>query len=269
MPEDQVPKRTREARVRTEVESVGDHAVVRRVEHVGRQRLGRVRGQVGPDGNRACARAVGHLDLGAHALDPRGSLSSGDARDHDGRAPVGGRALQDSRATGAGLEVHEERVVGGARAGCESGKHGAHACEFAERDAHLVDHLRAVRAEPAAALGRVGPPLGHVGTRIGEDGDVEEDGCETRVADRSGPDRPRQRRLTGVPPELGAEQVHDPGVLGGREHAPPFGRVTGERLLADHVLPRGDRGERDLRVRVRRSGDRDRVETAQRECVVE
>ena len=60
-PEDRVAERGREARVRAEVEAVGDHAVVRRVQHARRQRLGRTGRQVGADRHGAGAVAVGDL----------------------------------------------------------------------------------------------------------------------------------------------------------------------------------------------------------------
>ena len=98
---------------------------------------------------------------------------------------------------------------------------------------------------------------------------MEHDGREARRTDRSRPDGPRQRRLARVPPELRAEQVHDAGFLRGREHAPALGGVAREGLFADHVLARGDRGERELGVRVRGRGDRHRIDAFERERVVE
>ena len=63
--------------------------------------------------------------------------------------------------------------------------------------------------------------------------------------------------------------MHDAGGLGRVEHPARFVGVAGERLLAQHVLARRDRLERDRRVRVRRCGDRDRVDSGERERVGE
>jgi len=59
----------------------------------------------------------------------------------------------------------------------------------------------------------------------------------------------------------GAQQVDDAGLLGGVAHQLRLGRVAGERLLAQHVLAGCDRVERDRRVRERRRGDCDRVDS--------
>ena len=165
--------------------------------------------------------------------------------------------------------MHRERIVG--RASCRSDvpERRTHPGELAEGHAQLVDHLRAVRAEPAAARGVVRPPRGDFRGRVGEHRHDHHDGGEAGLADRTRPDRPRQRRLSGVPAELGSEHVHDARRLGRGEHAPRLGRVAGERLLADDVLARRDRGQRELGVGVRRGRDRDRVDPVERERVVD
>ena len=76
--EDEIAERGGKTRVRAEVESVGDHAVVRGVEHAGRQRLGRPVGRSAADRHRARAVAVGDHDLRADAFDPRRPARAGD-----------------------------------------------------------------------------------------------------------------------------------------------------------------------------------------------
>ena len=176
------------AGVRAEVEPVGDHAVVRGVEDAGRQRLGGSRRQVCAHRDRAGAVAIGDLDLRADALDPRSAESSGHARDHDRRSPVGGGALHHARAARAGLEVHDECVVGGARARGDVGERGAHARELAERHAELIDHLRAVRAEPAAAARTRRPTT--VGTSASASASTGT--CSSTVARRGSPIAPER-----------------------------------------------------------------------------
>ena len=59
------------------------------------------------------------------------------------------------------------------------------------------------------------------------------------------------------------------GRLRGPEHRLGLGRVQRERLLTEHVHARGGRGDRDLGVRGRRCGDRDRVHGSERERGIE
>ena len=67
--------------------------------------------------------------------------------------------------------------------------------------------------------------------------------CMSQVAMRGAPievvpDRLGEQRLSGVEAELGAQEVHDPGPLGGVEHGAPLGGVAGEGLLAQDVPSR-------------------------------
>ena len=133
----------------------------------------------------------------------------------------------------------------------------------------LVDHVRGLRAQPTAALRRVAPPRRDFARGVGEHRDVQQERRELGRADLAPGDDSRRRCLARRPAELGAEQVHDAGRVGGVEHPARLRGVTGERLLAQHVLPGGDGLERDRRVGVRRRRDRDRVDTGERERVGE
>jgi hypothetical protein len=90
------------------------------------------------------------------------------------------------------------------------GEGGAHTVELAERHAQLVDDLRAVRAQPPAAGRGVSPPPRDLGGGLGEHRDVHEHQGQSRFAHRAARHRPRQRGLTRVPAELGAEKVDEP-----------------------------------------------------------
>ena len=142
----------------------------------------------------------------------------------------------------------------------------ADAGELAEGHPHLIDDLRAVGSEPASAARRVGPPRRDLGGQVGECGDVQDHRRRPGLADDARRNRPGQGRLAGVPAELGAEQVDDAGGLGRGQHVDGFGRIAGERLLAQHVPPASDGRERQLGVRVRRRRDGDGVDAGQLEC---
>ena len=244
---------------------MGDHSVVRRMEGAGGQRFGPSGRQIGVDGNVPGAFGVSNLDRCADPFDPRGAHGPGDAGDHDRRTPIGRGALHDARATRSCLEVHDESIVGVRGARAERSQRQAHTRDLAERHPQLVDHLGAVSAEPTAAGARVGPPGRDLGIGSGEHRNLQHDGGEPRLADRARADRAGERRLAGIPPELRAHHVDDAGLARRREHRSPVGRIARERLLTDHVLAGCDRGQGELRVRVRRSGDRHRVDATERE----
>jgi hypothetical protein len=140
---------------------------------------------------------------------------------------------------------------------------GAHAGDLAERRPHLVDDVGAVGAEPATAGVGARPPLRHFARRIGEHGHVHDERCDARVADQTLADGPRQQRLAGRVAKLGAEQMHDVSLLRRLEHAPCLGGVARKGLLAQHVLARCDRLQREVGVGVRGGGDRHGVDARQ------
>ena len=198
-------------------------------------------------------------------------LRAGDARDHDRRTPVGGGALHHARAARSSLEVHDERVVGGARARRRRrGSARAHARELAERHAELVDHLRAVRAEPAAAARVVGPPRREPRRR------------GRRAPERAAPRwRAGARRSRRSGPCGRASPGRDPTGTrcraGARSRRPRAAASTCRPSAASRAngfsqitcLPAAIARERELGVRVRGSGDRDRVDAVECERVVE
>jgi hypothetical protein len=143
----------------------------------------------------------------------------------------------------------------------------AHPDDLAERRADLVDDVRPVGPEPTAALGLELPPVGQLGRGVGVGRELELEEGVARLADHAGSDRARELRLAGAEAELGAEQVHDTGALGGVEHLSRFRRVERERLLAHHVLPRADRLQHDRTVRARRRDDGDDVDPRERDRV--
>ena len=170
----------------------------------------------------------------------------------------------------AGLEVHDEAVVGGARARADVRERGAHARELAERHAELVDHLRAVRAEPAAAARARRPTT--AGTSAAASASTGT--CSSTVASRGSPIAPdRTVRASVAWPGSHRNSVPSrctmPAARAAASTRRAFGGVAGERLLADHVLAGRDRREGELGVRVRRRRDRDRVDAVERERVVE
>ena len=75
---------------------------------------------------------------------------------------------------------------------------------------------------------------------IGDEWHLEEEKHRAGLPDVAPLDDASQQRLRGAEAELGAEHVHDAGGLRGVEHALRVGAVSGERLLADHVLARLD-----------------------------
>ena len=269
--QDAVAERGGEARVRTEVEAVGDHAVVRGVQHAGRQRFGRAGGEVGADRHRAGAVAIGDLDLGADALDPRGAPRPGDSRDHDRRSPVGGGALHHARATGRGsrsarrsassaVRVPSRRRAGAPRSRPRTRRASRGAGRSPASRARRTSRRRsprrptsrarrprgrraparaaarsrggARRSRPSARCGRAWPGPGPSGTRC-------------RAGARSPRLRPRRARVRA------------------------FGRVAANGFSQITCLPAAIAASAQLGVGVRRSGDRDRVDAVERERVVE
>ena len=75
----------------------------------------------------------------------------------------------------------------------------------------------------------------------GQQGDVEKEGGQPRLADGSLGHDPGGQPLTGGPPELGPHQMDEPGRLGRRQHRLGLGRVPGQGLLAQDVLTGGQR----------------------------
>ena len=59
------------------------------------------------------------------------------------------------------------------------------ALDLAHRDADLIDHMGAVRAEPAAALAGIPPPVGQLGLRVVERGHLQQEEPEGRRADHA------------------------------------------------------------------------------------
>jgi hypothetical protein len=144
-----------------------------------------------------------------------------------------------------------------------------HGHELADRGADLIDHVRGVRAEPTAPLRGIAPPRRHLRIGVGEERDMEQERREARLADRAGADRPGEQRLPRSEPELGAEEVHDAGLLGCSEKRARFRRVAREGFLAQHVPARADRLQHERSVRVRWRRDRHRVDTRRSERVGE
>ena len=138
--------------------------------------------------------------------------------------------------------------------------------ELAERRAHLVDDVRAVRAEPAAALGGVVPPR-----RASRPRGRPASASAARTA-RSADRRSRRiatARASSAWPGAKRNSVPSrwttPAASAAAQHLARLGQVAGERLLAQHVLAGRDRVEHDLGVRVRWRGDRDDVDVVARE----
>ena len=84
--------------------------------------------------------------------------------------------------------------------------------------------------------------------------------CEIGRAERSGRDLVLERDPHGVEPVLEAHRVRDTGALGGVEHVLRVVGVDGDRLLAQHVLARLDRGDGLLGMELHRRAHRDEVE---------
>ena len=145
----------------------------------------------------------------------------------------------------------------------------AHALEFAEGGAYLVDHVRRVGAKPAATLGGVAPPRRDLGGGVRERGHLKEEGGEARLADLAVVHRTGGEGLPRGPAELGAEQVDDTGLFGGVAHAPRLGGILREGLLANDVFSGCDGGQHDLGMGIRRGRDGDGVDPRQRQCLAE
>ena len=94
---------------------------------------------------------------------------------------------------------------------------------------------------------------------------MQQERGQARLADRASTDRPREQCLSRREPELGAEHVHDAGEFRGIEQHLRLGGVAGERFLAEHMLAGADRFQHERRVRIRRGGDRHRVDAGDRE----
>ena len=185
------------------------------------------------------------------------------------RAVVGRGALHQHGRTRSHSQVRDEPVVGRRGSVREVHEQGAAGVDLAERHADLVDHLRSVRVQPAAALRGVGPPFGQLRRRIGEHRDVQHEHREARLTDRTFPDGAGEQGLARVEAELGAEEMDDARAFGRGEQRAGFGRIARERLLAQHVLAGRDRLARERRVGVRRGRDRDRVDAVDRERIGE
>ena len=159
--------------------------------------------------------------------------------------------------------MDHEGVVGGHTPFGHMGERGADRLELAQRHPDLVDDLGAVGGHPPTALAGVGPPLGDLGRRVGQQGDMEEDRGHAGLADLAPLHGPSQRGLACVPAELAPEQVDESRILRRGQHGPALGGVAGEGLLAQHVLAGGDGGQGDGRVGVGRGGDGHRRHTVQ------
>ena len=122
-----------------------------------------------------------------------------------------------------------------------------------------------VRAEPAASGRGVRPPVRYLRVGIRQQREVHHEGGQAGVADLATAYDACEQCLARAEPHLGAEQVYDAGPLGRLEQRPRLGRVARERLLAEHMLARGDRIVRDRGMAVGRSRDRDRVDAVDRE----
>ena len=227
--------------------------------------------QIGADRHRARPVAVGDLHLRADAFDPRGAVRAGDARDHDRRAPVGGGALHHARATRSRLEVHDEPVVGGARRSSPTCGSAA----LTPASSPSVTRSWSITCEPCAPnqpppRARVGPPRGNLG-RAGRRARERAARRWRGEVRRSRPERTVRASVAcpGSQRNSVPSRCTMPAASAAASTVAAFGRVARERLLADHVLPRRDRRERELGVRVRGSRDRDRVDAVERERVVE
>ena len=200
------------------------------------------------------------------SLQPRAAASAGDLGRGEELSTDRARTVHDPFETCREPELHGVRVVGGHRARRQRLDRRAHTLELTEGDANLVDDMRPVRTEPAAALGVVLPPRRELRTRIGERRNLQHEHRQLRRADRSLRDRTRQVCLTGGKTELGTEQMHHSRPLGGLRHGAGLGRVGRKWLLADDVLARRDRLERDRCVGVGRRCDRHDVDARERQC---
>jgi len=116
---------------------------------------------------------------------------------------------------------------------------GAHGVELPQGGADLVDEVGGVGPEPSASLGGIGPPRRHLGPGTGEERDVEEEGGHAGIADGPVGHGAGGQPLARGPAELGPDEVHEAAGLGRREHGVRFGRVAGQRLLAQDVLAGG------------------------------
>nr|WP_262982504.1 hypothetical protein [Rhodococcus sp. MTM3W5.2] len=192
-----------------------------------------------------------------------------DAGGHQQRPPRADRALQHAVDSGRGAEVHGEGVLRALPTIGDDRQPGADHLEFAQGATDLVDHVSALRAEPAAATTRVGPPAGRLAALGGEQRQMHEEGGEPRGADRPVADLPGKQRLWARVAELGADHVHDVGLLGGGQHRPSLGQVCRERLLAHHMQPSLGRLDCQRGMGVWRRRDGDCVDVRDREGLVE
>ena len=205
----------------------------------------------------------------AVALGPHRAFGARDAGGEQHRAPVARDALHHAGAPVAQAELHRERVLR-APAPVDHARQGrAHARELPERGPDLVDVVRALSTEPAAALRGVAPPLRHLGGRVGEQRDVKEERGKTGSADPPAAHDTGQQHPARRVTELGPDEVDDARRLGRREHLARLGRVARERLLTKDVFAGRDRFEHEGRVGVRRRRDGDGVDTGAIERVAE
>jgi len=123
--------------------------------------------------------------------------------------------------------------------------------------------------QPTSTLRGICPPIRQHRISIGEYSHMQQERRESRLADRSLRDRTRQRRLSRIEAELGAEQRHEPRLLGRPENGLTLRYVSREGFFADQMFPRGDRLQCDFRVAVRRGGDRHRTDVRECECIVD
>ena len=98
---------------------------------------------------------------------------------------------------------------------------------------------------------------------------MQQEGRQTGLADVAAAYHPGHQRGPGTPAEFRTEEVDDSRVLGHFEQCARFRRVPRERLLTQDVLSRAHRLRRDRRMGVRRCRDRDRVDTRERERLVQ
>ena len=129
--------------------------------------------------------------------------------------------------------------------------------------------MRAGGAEPATARSRVEPPGRDGGRDIRNERHVLDERHDTRRADRAVADGAPDDGALWCPPKLVTDEMGHAGHFRGREHGLGLGRVQRERLLAEHVHACRCSSDRELRVRGRWRGDRDRVDVAELEGGIE
>ena len=151
---------------------------------------------------------------------------------------------------GFGAEVHREAVfdvpVGRA---ADLGERRAHADDAAQHLVDLVDHVRALRAQPAAALRGVAPPRRDLAGRVGQHREVHQEGRELRLADLA------RARLT---PRRGCLARTPIGIRcrGGARPAGGLGRVEHRGALPWRHERRASRTARACRRRRPRARSR-------------